>query len=185
MWMHGLLTVVVSGDHPFLFFDKSVFTKFDSRLELAVNKPAKGPRVISPTKPWESWAVFAYNHVMQVAGEDHRMYYDCIEGTGVPPGSNTIKSAVPNYTLQTGSSTLSHRRVCLATSKDGITWVKPELGIFNYNGSTANNILIEDSGVSVFVDTTDGVPASQKWKMVCSTNAYASPDGLRSAENTY
>ena len=33
--------------------------------------------------------------------------------------------------------------------------------------------------MSVFVDSNDGVPLDEKWKMVCSANAYASPDGLK------
>lgn len=48
-----------------------------------------------------------------------------------------------------------------------------------FAGSTANNILIEDSGVSVFIDDNDGIPPEERWKMVCSQNAYSSPDGLR------
>ena len=75
---------------------------------------------------------------------------------------------------------ISHRRICLATSQDGISWEKPELGIFplNISGtmSTANNILLEDSGNSVFHDPSD--PAFP-WKMVCSASAYKSKDGLR------
>jgi len=152
---------------PLLFVDKTLFSAFDARLELRMNPPTKGPRVIRPTEPWESWAVFAYNHVLEVAHGDYRMYYDCIEGTGLPPGE-----------LGVGSGSLSHRRICLATSTDGVEWVKPALGIFDRNGSTANNILIEDSGVSVFLDNTAGVSAAERWKMVCSTAAYASPDGL-------
>lgn len=31
--------------------------------------------------------------------------------------------------------------ICYATSKDGIGWVKPEMGMVEYNGSKANNIL--------------------------------------------
>ena len=31
--------------------------------------------------------------------------------------------------------------ICYATSKDGVTWAKPELGLVEYEGSTANNIL--------------------------------------------
>ncbi|MHC4690787.1 MAG: hypothetical protein ACYS5F_14315 [Planctomycetota bacterium] len=31
--------------------------------------------------------------------------------------------------------------ICYATSKDGITWVKPELGLVEFEGSKANNIL--------------------------------------------
>jgi hypothetical protein len=36
--------------------------------------------------------------------------------------------------------------ICYATSKDGITWVKPELGLVEYEGSKANNILWRGSG---------------------------------------
>ena len=78
---------------------------------------------------------------------------------------------------QVGS--ISHRRICLATSENGITWEKPNLGIFplNISGvmSTANNIVLEDSGNSVFQDPSDPV---FPWKMVCSASAYQSKDGL-------
>lgn len=32
-------------------------------------------------------------------------------------------------------------RICYATSRDGIHWEKPQLGLVNFNGSTANNIV--------------------------------------------
>ncbi len=76
-----------------------------------------------------------------------------LEGHAVPPSPNS----------------LSHRRICLATSNDGLSWTKPELGLFNLNGSTANNILLEDSGVSVFIDGSPQAKASGlQWKMICS-----------------
>jgi hypothetical protein len=36
--------------------------------------------------------------------------------------------------------------ICYATSKDGITWVKPEMGLVEFEGSKANNILWRGSG---------------------------------------
>lgn len=36
--------------------------------------------------------------------------------------------------------------ICYATSKDGLTWHKPELGLVGYNQSKANNILWRGSG---------------------------------------
>ncbi len=36
--------------------------------------------------------------------------------------------------------------LCYASSKDGILWTKPELGLVDYNGSKANNILWRGSG---------------------------------------
>jgi len=78
----------------------------------------------------------------------------------------------------------SHRRICLAVSEDGVQWTKPILGIFNRTDpktnatSTLNNILLEDSGVSVFLDHAPNVPESQRWKMISSYYAYMSADGL-------
>ena len=34
-----------------------------------------------------------------------------------------------------------HQRVCLATSKDGRTWQRPDLGLVEYNGSRSNNLV--------------------------------------------
>ncbi len=36
--------------------------------------------------------------------------------------------------------------LCYASSKDGITWTKPELGLVDYDGNKANNILWRGSG---------------------------------------
>ena len=33
--------------------------------------------------------------------------------------------------------------ICYATSKDGIKWTKPQLGLVEYEGNTANNIIIK------------------------------------------
>jgi hypothetical protein len=166
-----LSALVVHADPPMLFYDRALFAEFDSSLEQRVNPPVKEPRVIKPTELWESWAVFAYNHVLSFSDTEKRMYYDCIEGDGVPPG-------VDSQAGETAPRSISRRRICLATSTDGLTWIKPNLGIYNRNGSTANNILVEDSGVSVFLDGAKGVADSERWKMVCSGSAYASPDGL-------
>ena len=47
-----------------LFVDNTQLESIDPRLELRMQPPVKGPRVIWPTKSWESWAVFAYNSVV-------------------------------------------------------------------------------------------------------------------------
>src|SRR5262249_53109552 len=36
-------------------------------------------------------------------------------------------------------------RICYATSKDGATWVKPNLGLVEFNGSKENNIVELDA----------------------------------------
>ena len=168
------LTTAASTIPYVLFVDRTQIASIDSRLELRLQPPQKRSRIISPTEPWESWAVFAYNSVVAGNGtRPHRMYYDCIEGTGVPPGV-----AEGGETTKDNKASIAHRRICLATSFNGIDWEKPNLGIFNRNGSTANNILLEDSGVSVFKDDNPLVEENARWKLVVSNGAYVSFDGV-------
>lgn len=145
-----------------LFVDSTQLSAIDTRLSFEVQPPTKGPLVIRASEPWESAGVAAYNAVVRGdASRPHRMYYDCIEST---------------------NATTSLRRICLAESLDGLQWTKPSLGVFLLNGSASNNIICEDSGVSVFIDTKPGVPDSARWKMVTSGvdggSAYSSADGL-------
>jgi hypothetical protein len=154
---------------PILFTNINDMKFFDKRLTLNINEPRKGPVVISPTKQWESWAILAYNSVLRAPDGQARMYYDCIEGDGSPPGEDSI--------VQT-----SYRRICLALSDDGLDWYKPALDIYNYTNpitrisSANNNILLEDSGVSVFID--ESADPTERWKLITSYNAYSSADGI-------
>jgi hypothetical protein len=78
--------------------------------------------------------------------------------------------------------------VCYATSKDGITWDKPELGIVDFNGSKNNNILFRlPHGSGVIKDMRER-DASKRYKMLTrdtDENSVAvafSPDGLNWTE---
>ncbi|MDD4102760.1 MAG: hypothetical protein PHU80_09050 [Kiritimatiellae bacterium] len=57
---------------------------------------------------------------------------------------------------------------CFAESKDGKSWVKPKLGLFEANGSKENNIILAEGGIthnfSPFLDTRPGVSAAQRFK---------------------
>jgi hypothetical protein len=138
-----------------LFLDNSTVSQIDERLTKRMHRPVRSGLVLRATEPWESYMVYAYNQVVYVGPGDYRLYYDCIEGdfTKNPP----VQVA---------------RRICLALSADGITWRKPNLGVYplpSQGGSTANNIvLFAGSGVSVFKDNAPGVPENQRWKLICS-----------------
>ncbi len=61
--------------------------------------------------------------------------------------------------------------VCYATSKDGVVWDRPKLGIVEYKGSKDNNIIARgEFGNAVFVDAQS--PASERYKVV-----YIKPHG--------
>ena len=144
-----------------LFVDRTHIKSSDARLQLRLQQPTKGPWVLTPTEPWEAWSIGAYNSV--VAGDGsrpHRLYYDCVSAPREP------------------------QHVCLAESHDGISWHKPSLGLYAFQNSTDNNIVLGAVGCTPFIDTKPGVAAVEAWKMVCSDaegargTVFTSPDGL-------
>jgi len=83
---------------------------------------------------------------------------------------------------------------CYAESRDGIIWVKPKLGLFEFNGSKDNNIILTGEGTTNFApfkDTNPNCPPESRYKALASTGdnttrkkrpslqAYHSADGLR------
>lgn len=71
-----------------------------------------------------------------------------------------------------------------ATSQDGITWEKPSLGIFDFRGTTDNNIVMDRSGLAsgVIKDVHEADPA-RRYKMLHMWGDYRvyasySADGL-------
>ena len=70
-----------------------------------------------------------------------------------------------------------------AESDDGINWIKPDLGIFTFDGKKNNNIIWDLHGASVFIDENE--PDSDKrYKAIGFCRRYrnifliTSPDGI-------
>ena len=80
-------------------------------------------------------------------------------------------------------------QTCYAESADGVVWSKPALGLHDWEGSKANNILWRGIGAhnfTPFKDTRPGVPASERYKALgrgVDPNdvlfAFVSDDGIR------
>jgi len=69
--------------------------------------------------------------------------------------------------------------ICYATSKDGLTWNKPVLGLETYNGSTKNNIVHRKRhGAGVFKDLRDPDPERRYKMMFRGLDVSFSADGL-------
>ena len=89
-----------------------------------------------------------------------------------------------------------HYRICMAKSKDGRIWEKPELGVVEYAGTTRNNLVDLDqgrfsvAGCVVYYDPSEP-DTSRRFKMVFTGKydglrfgvAY-SPDGVRWKESS-
>lgn len=139
----------------------------DHRIESATNvgrvvHPAtkRGAPLIVPDKPWES-SVYIYGSVITgTPGAAYKMWYTAY--------SNTIGA----YLL------------CYATSADGITWTKPNLGKVDYLGSTANNILNKLGGTVAYNPTEATAPNAKPYKLLTydpdpqGYHGFVSADGI-------
>ncbi|MCL5005117.1 MAG: hypothetical protein M1404_01175 [Acidobacteria bacterium] len=149
-----------------LFIDDS-FIAAGRDVRLVVNRPAPtGERCLVADKPWEGFGVLAYNSIMEDEGI-LKLWYDAIANDG-------------------------SRWCCYATSKDGVHWEKPNLGIVPFNGRRDTNIVfpperMEHEPNCVFKDTNPSCPRSERYKMVANlrppgqkpgTYVAASSDGL-------
>jgi hypothetical protein len=119
-------------------------------------------------EPWEGNCC-AYHTVFQ-DGSRYRMYYRGAHFDG--------KSGQDR-----------HEEVsCCAESKDGIHWTKPTLGLIDFRGSKANNLVWSGPGSTDFAPFKDANPActpAQRYKALAWDNtgskgllAFQSPDGI-------
>jgi hypothetical protein len=107
---------------------------------LVVQQPEPKELVLTADRPWEG-NTSAYYTVFQ-DGDTYRMYYR---------GSH--------YNVTTKKP--AHRELtCYAESKDGVHWVKPDLGLFTFEGSKQNNIIWDGPGTHNFTPFKDTNPAS-------------------------
>lgn len=101
-----------------LVVDKESFSFNRNLGKIIVNRPKSIKQILFPDKPWESYSI-GFSSFFYEDGI-YRLYYQvAIEGN-------------------------NKRMMCLATSTDGKTWIKPDLGIVEFNGSYDNNIVLND-----------------------------------------
>jgi hypothetical protein len=137
-----------------------------SGASLKLNSPIPREVAIVHDEPWEG-NVSAYHTVFQ-DGDLYRMYYRGAHG-------NAAKNEY------------SPEATCYAESKDGVRWSKPKLGLFEFRGSKANNIVWLGPGTQSFApfrDPSPGCPADERYKAVGPTEdsgkllAFKSADGI-------
>ena len=166
-----------------LFAFDNVSIPFTRSLKLEMHAPEKyaGNPVVGRGKPGEpdSWAIHFYGSVIREKNGKFRMWYI---GTGDERGQNTHHDS-------------SLWRLLYAESNDGVTWLRPKLGLVEYRGSKENNILLTEPfmgaiNVKVLHEPNDPDP-SRRYKMVLHVYwmkdtvrhgtlvPYASADGLR------
>jgi len=176
------------GDVPnarkYLVLDTRIIDRADG-VKLTIGKVTKDPAnpLFKEDKPWEPRFDNLYANV--IYDEDERVY-KCwyspfiidLRTTSVPRD----KRAGVNYIGVKPND--REMGVCYATSKDGLVWEKPELGIVEFDGNAKNNIVIRGPhGAGVMKDPRDPDPA-RRYKMFTKSGEPGkmsvgfSPDGL-------
>lgn len=119
--------------------------------ELKLHKPIPRDVVLVCDAPWEG-NVSAYFTLFQ-DGDVFRMYY-----RGAHYDESTKQQTHEQFT-------------CYAESRDGLNWEKPNLGLFEFNGSKENNIVWAGEGTHNFTPFRDENPdcaADAKYKAVAT-----------------
>jgi len=125
------------GSRRELFVDRQLIDSLEG-VRLEVQQPEPHEVVLTTDEPWEG-NTSAYYTVFQ-DGDRYRMYYR---------GSH----------WDTEKKKATHREVtCYAESEDGIHWTKPDLGLFEFDGSKDNNIVWDGVGTHNFTPFKDTNP---------------------------
>lgn len=141
-----------------LFFDPSLLAERKG-AELVVNPPRSQERVIIRDRPWEQFMITFYLSVFEENG-NLRMWYICRDADKKP-------------------------NLAYAESTDGVNWTKPELGVVEYAGSRANNLVgVTNLEGNVFRDPQ---PRSEAERYVYVSTVFkgggiyrfTSPDGFK------
>jgi len=133
-----------------LMIDRSIIDTFDGGAKLCLGTPVSREVVVASTQPWDGDAFFI-SSIYQHEG----LYYMLYRGRDAG-----IKDERPSATY-----------LCMVTSQDGVTWEKPELGLVEFKGSKANNIVSTADGKALpfcftFYDPRPDTPANERVKAI-------------------
>ncbi len=175
----------VSRDRYLLLDSRIIDSTANAKLALgSVKKHTANPLFVAD-KPWEPRYDNMYPNVIFDAEEQLYKCWYCPfivdeRTTMTPPAkrnpnSTQYMSAKPNK---------RDEAILYATSKDGIHWEKPELGLVEFGGNKRNNIVVRGpSGAGVYKDLHENNPARRYKAFYAAQVGYMqlirfSPDGL-------
>ncbi|MCA9095354.1 MAG: hypothetical protein KDA68_17865, partial [Planctomycetaceae bacterium] len=158
------------GSRRELFVDATLIENLSDKAILKLHQPIACEVSFQFDKPWEGSAS-GYPTVIQ-DGDLYRMYYRGHRYIIDPPPLRQAQSEV----------------VCYAESPDGIHWTRPNLGLYEWQGSKDNNIIwlgsYETHNFAPFKDTRPDCPSDEIYKAIGGTTAsnglwtFKSADGI-------
>tara|TARA_R100001163_G_scaffold65815_1_gene65201 strand:+ start:1110 stop:2738 length:1629 start_codon:yes stop_codon:yes gene_type:complete len=169
------------GSRLELFVDDFLIDK-KFNVERQIHNPEPKEVVIKFDEPWEG-KISAYYTLLDDIVENSdgskskiiRMYYRAAD--------------IDLESMKTKKTITNGQRTCYAESRDnGKTWIKPNLGLFEYDGSFDNNIIWTDirgsENFTPFIDTNPNCSPDAKYKAIGSRLnpyllfAFKSADGI-------
>ncbi len=156
------------GNRRELFVDSHLVESLDG-AERKLHHPTAREIAIVHDALWEG-AGSGYHSVIR-DGDLYRMYYRG-SALGVKDGA-----------LQLGKEVY-----CYAESHDGIHWDKPNIGLYEFNGSKRNNIIWTGVGThnfAPFLDTRPDCPAESRFKALGGTAAEGGLFAFHSADGIH
>jgi len=129
------------------FVDGFLIARLHGGAQLRLNRPVPRELSLVTDRPWEGNACTSFA-VFQDGGV-YRMYYIARQFITTEDGLD--ENPHPDF-------------VCYAESSDGIDWVRPELGLVEFEGSSRNNIVLSSEKhafpVRAFAPFKDANPAA-------------------------
>lgn len=160
-------------DRRELFADRWLIDELDG-AHLRLHPPRPAGIALRMDQPWEG----RYSTYVTVLhdGEKFRLYYR--GRANLPDSRNPVAVDLD----------LEYQVTCYAESDDGINWTRPNLGLYEFDGTRDNNIILARSpactNFTPFLDTRPGVPARERFKAVGGVHGaglelFVSADGIR------
>lgn len=157
------------GSRRECFFDDYLIDTAKTTAEQRLHKPVRRGELLEMNKPWEGSYTTMYS-IIEVAGK-YKMYY-----------TTTLDSF--------------NKFICYAESENGEDWVRPNLGIAQFEGSKENNIIMDlpmlkefdfvnFDNLSVFYDENPNCPTDEKYKLTANWIGHASLVALFSADGIH
>ncbi len=161
-----------------MFIDDFLIDDMAGAVERRLAHPVRQEQVFIADEPWEESGA-NYFSIVQVKGNDKTQSSINLYYSARPKEDPTL----------TGQDQDESRRqfTCILQSTDGVNFTRPNLGMVNFDGSKANNILMRGTpchNFSPFVDANPNTKPDEKFKAIAyhtkgkGLGAFVSHDGL-------
>ena len=150
------MQVIDIGSRRELFVDHYLIDKLDG-ASLKLHEPRDEGIALQLDRQWEG--PYPWTFTVLKDGDLYRMWYRGL------------------YERSSGGGPKSS--ICYAESSDGVSWTRPNLGLFEVRGIKDNNVVMPGNGtLSPFLDARPGVPSAERYKALSGPRVYVSPDGF-------